>query len=892
MTVEKSLINKTFYKSLMGEKNHEEPAKFLGKMYAQEQQKDVPELAYIRYAQGEVYFHHKDYEAAIFKWEKVDNELKPWALKNIGDAHFELGWLALAEDFYQQVDPDSDVLKTEVLLQLFSLYALLDRHEEAVATIKKAVQLNPDYPNVTETARTYFEEQSDWDNAVELAVNEAIRTGAPSWFSLLENYIEQKHILRFPPNYFRPVLDKLYEVNRTRLETLSAALWVTYKQSGYYFSWLETFCDFLQAQALEESYTWHRLSPLFKKTCAELVSGKYLLREISDLMPGLLAHWVRTATQEDQLLAASLVLAWEELFPETLPERSIRSAESLLNDSQRPKNVIEACSQLFEAVLTWGKKEGILPDDDLQWKVGELFDFNHYHLMIASPTSATSRTAFGRLFLDQDQVMEVAFAENATRMAESEAADGVMRLAFPCRFSAPHFKEDGTGLDLMAAPFMLDSNHLTKEVLQDLKFCDALLFVVSSERDFDLVLQIKAYLPDLPIHFVLWNADWMDKEKALEWVETIVTEIERHFPHAEVTALSTTRDPEKLAAELFKSARAAIDTVRLEEMRPSKLLHFIKLSLRSLLDKRVEAERVMMEHIDWYEELIATLDEALNRVQELTEEKTQTVKQAFGFIKNEWHKDLLTTIPDLLKKCSELITFSMDLSQIHVFINDEMNRRLSAFIEDTALPNFRKAVEEWMEVCEEEFGDSQSQLNECGKKLNALYGEEKLALNGDFKVLEDWRRDIYRMTQGGIPLEKANILLRFTPSRLLLKSAGKLFGAVSKNKDLLINKYKQFIESKDYTETAESVANQFMQQFDLFERSLSRDIKMFFDPPSVTLTKALEEAQAEVAARRDALKDLQKNPEEFRDPLTLFELRQRQLEWLSDTPARNLVEYF
>ena len=891
MTVEKNLINKTFYKSLMGEKSHEEPAKFLGELYAQEQHKDVPELAYIRYAQGEVYFHHKDYEAAIFKWEKVDNELKPWALKNIGDAHFELGWLALAEDFYKQVDPDSDVLKTEVLLQLFSLYELLDRHEEAVATIKKAVQLNPDYPNVTEMARTYFEEQNDWDNAVELAVNEAIRTGGPSWFSLLENYIEQKHILRFPPNYFRPVLDKLYEVNRARLEELSAALWVTYKQSGYYFRWLTTFCDFLDTQSLEESYTWHKLSPLFRTTCAELVGGKYLLREISDLMPRLLTHWLRTATLEDRPLAASLVLAWEELFPETLPEHSVLSAESMLNDGQRPKNVMDACSQLFEAVLTWGKNEGILPDDDLQWKVGELFDFNHYHLMIASPASATCRTAFSRLFMVQD--MEVAFAESETAMmAEPDAKDAVMRLVFPCRFSAPQFKEDGTGLDLMAAPFTLDSNRITDEVLQDLEFCDGLIYVVSNERDFDLVLQIKAYLPELPIHFVLWNFEWMDKEKALQWVDQIVTEIERHFPHAEITALQATRDPEKLAAELLKSARAAIDTVRLEKLRPSKLLHFIKLSLRSLLDKRVEAERAMMEHIEWYEELIATLEEAINRVQELEEEKTQTVKQAFGFIKNEWHKDLLTTIPDLLKKCSELITFSMDISKIHVFINDEMNRRLTTFIEDTALPNFRKAVEEWMEVCEEEFGDSQSQLNECGNKLNALYGEEKLALNGDFKVLEDWRRDIYRMTQGGIPLEKANILLRLTPSRLLLKSAGKLFGAVSKNKDLILNKYKQFIASKDYTETAESVANQFIQQFDLFERSLSRDIKMFFDPPSAALTKALEEAQAEVAARRDALKDLQKNPEEFRDPLTLFELRQRQLEWLSDTPARNLVEYF
>ena len=52
-----------------------ESAQVLGEAYLEEQKKDISDLSAIRFAQGEVYFHYKDYESAIFKWENIRNEL-------------------------------------------------------------------------------------------------------------------------------------------------------------------------------------------------------------------------------------------------------------------------------------------------------------------------------------------------------------------------------------------------------------------------------------------------------------------------------------------------------------------------------------------------------------------------------------------------------------------------------------------------------------------------------------------------------------------------------------------------------------------------------------------------------------------------------------------------
>jgi hypothetical protein len=186
----------------------------------------------------------------------------------------------------------------------------------------------------------------------------------------------------------------------------------------------------------------------------------------------------------------------------------------------------------------------------------------------------------------------------------------------------------------------------------------------------------------------------------------------------------------------------------------------------------------------------------------------------------------------------------------------------------------------WITGSKGEFEQGQLFLDEMAEGFNTLYGEDKIQLVCDFKVLDDWRRDVDRMT-ARFQLEKVNILLRRTPSQLLLKSAGKLFGAIAQNKSMLFNKYKAFIETEDYSEPTELVIKQFFQAFELFEKSLERDITMFFKNPQNVLSQAVEDSRSEIETNKEGLRKMNTNPELYRDPLTLFEVKLRQFEWMT-----------
>jgi len=175
VTTEQQLIEKMYYETFMIDNPEMEPIQILGEAYLEEQKKDISDLSAIRFAQGELYFHYKDYEAAIFKWENIQNKWGQWARKNTADAYFELGLLPTAEDIYKSIATDDLTLHTEVSLQLFSLYIERGKQELASRVIKETVSFNPDYPNVIKLACAFFEENHDWSSAIELAMNEAMR---------------------------------------------------------------------------------------------------------------------------------------------------------------------------------------------------------------------------------------------------------------------------------------------------------------------------------------------------------------------------------------------------------------------------------------------------------------------------------------------------------------------------------------------------------------------------------------------------------------------------------------------------------------------------------------------------------------------------------------------
>ena len=118
---DEQLLKKSYYKSFIEPNEKRHPIQVLGDAYLKEQN-NMTELMNIRFAQGEVYYEAKDYEAAIFKWGNINNELEPWAKKNMADAYFDLELYSDAEAIYKSIFSEAMTLNSEVLIQLFSLY--------------------------------------------------------------------------------------------------------------------------------------------------------------------------------------------------------------------------------------------------------------------------------------------------------------------------------------------------------------------------------------------------------------------------------------------------------------------------------------------------------------------------------------------------------------------------------------------------------------------------------------------------------------------------------------------------------------------------------------------------------------------------------------------------
>lgn len=891
MTIDEKLINKVYYQTLIDGKEDLHSMKLLGDLYMEEQKKELSDLSYIRFSQGEVYFHNRDYEAAIFKWENISNELEQWAKKNMADAYFELELLSTAEDIYQTIYTDSEVLKTEVLLQRFTLYIEQGKLERAVEVIKEAVSLSPDYSEVTEIARSFFEEYKDWHNAVELAVNEAVRTGNLQWYDILHTYVEQGRTMKMPPSDFSEVLHTLYKADLIKFEALTVSFWKCYKNSEFYFSWLKEINHILLHKEGSKAHLWREVSELYHNTYFELIAGKYLIKELSHLIPNHLTNWLKLTEASQPLFAAASTLAWSEIFTSGIEPEVINKAESLLKRTARNGDELEEGYRLFESIVLWAKKNGIELGKRFGWMVEELLDLNAHHILLAGTDHQSKlnfiQSTIGRntmheltsiptIFKDSDTIELMEISDEEFREI-SNFSEHIIHPQAIIQYRQPMSFLRDNEIAFIDTPSISKKYKFRNEVFQYLQLADSLLFILDSnelfsENELEIALKIREKAPNLPIHFLINSTEQ-------EVIDQVSAQVHTYFPKVKILAISA-------AGIELKDLAAFITEIKsnrnLKEERTSKVHHYIRKTIKYLLERRVEMENSFIDSIKWNEEMVTKLNGATNQLSDLEEEKIRTLKRAFRQMKDDTKLSLMEEIPQLLRACSEFITEDCDLGKIHVKLNDEMNDRVQNYIEEKVLPNVHYAFQNWIADANIEFEQSQEFLNEMCAGFNDLYGNEKIKLDCDFKLLDDWRRDADRMTKGIIQLEKMNILLRFTPSQFLLKSAGKLFNVLPQNKSLILNKYKQYIENEDYSNVSDAILNQLIQPFELFEKGLDRDVHMFFNHPFSTLNEAVEEASKEIEWNKESLREMRMNPEAYRDPLTLFQLKLRQNEWMTN----------
>lgn len=695
MTTENELINKTYYRGILDENKQGHAVKILGEMYMEMLQEPRPRLSSVRFAQGEVYFLNNDYEAAIFKWQQpMDKEFIPWAEKNIADAHLEMGLLDEAEKFYKQVDTSSLALKSEVLLQLFSLYIQQGHQEKAVRTIRNAVSLNPDYSQVTEVAKSYLEGVNEWDFAVELAVSEALRLKSPYWFEVLSGYVERGATRHYEPIFFKELLATLLQMDDERFENFTEVLWNNYRDSGMYLDWLEMMNQLVLEEVDESSYDWKILPSLYQEGYFDLISGRFLIKDISAMMPDLVKNWLDVSYQTDDLVSSTAALAWDEMFPNTLDQMMINEAASRFERSDVNENGRKDGLELFDSIKAWAEREG-------------------------------------------------------------------------------------------------------------------------------------------------------------------------------------------LAEDLAKATEPMLEGYNMEVASPSKIRELVKVSIEFLLEQKAELENVVQEDIDWSEGLQTNLKDVHDQLGEMESDMTDDIRASFRHIKSSVTQQLKSELPKLLQNCSQFIEEDSNFSTLHVDLNEEMNRRMAVYMKNFVNDNLKSTIQDWIGDCKREFDMSQRTFNELSATLNQQFNEEKIVLQGDFKVLDDWRRDLERMARSLLRFEKVNFVLRNTPSQLLLKGAGKLVESISRSKEKVHSKYKNYIENADFTQVVEDLIAPFIQQLELFEGSIEWDVDRFFSNPLDVLNGEMEEAQLAIEKHQASLNRMQEEPEIYRDPLTLFELKLRQYELMN-----------
>ncbi len=92
--------------------------------------------------------------------------------------------------------------------------------------------------------------------------------------------------------------------------------------------------------------------------------------------------------------------------------------------------------------------------------------------------------------------------------------------------------------------------------------------------------------------------------------------------------------------------------------------------------------------------------------------------------------------------------------------------------------------------------------------------------------------------------------------------------------------YKKLIEKEDYEKLVVTVTNQFILQFEWFEKGLGRDVGIFFHDTFSVLQELIKEEQQDIQDKKDRLQQLRANPEQYLDPITLFKIRLQQYEWV------------
>lgn len=342
-----------------------------------------------------------------------------------------------------------------------------------------------------------------------------------------------------------------------------------------------------------------------------------------------------------------------------------------------------------------------------------------------------------------------------------------------------------------------------------------------------------------------------------------------HFPNAQFFPYSPSQESSQQLGDVTESILSNLATRDIEQERIEKLIWFTQKTIAYLVNERVELENTLVKSVRWNKHISVKLNGFINNLTALEKDKIRSITESYLLTKEEITRDIHSQIPELLQSCSDLVQEDSDFKLVHEELNTAMNERIQKHVQQVLLPKFTGFIQEWIETAHNEFIQAQSYLDEMSETFNKLYKEERMKLPCDFKLLDDWHRDVVRMTNR-ITVSNINILLRFTPTQFFLKSAGKLFGNMQKINLCLQTNINNTLKRKTIRKLLKRFQNNSSFNLKYLKRALERDIMMFFKDPLSILKQNVEAAQLEIQEDEQTLATLRSNPETYHASVSIL----------------------
>lgn len=215
------------------------------------------------------------------------------------------------------------------------------------------------------------------------------------------SYIKNGVTKQLPPGYFSHALNVVYTLDRNLFEQLAVALWNSYEREDLYFTWIKEMNQLLFNLETNQNDHWEELSTLYKDTYFSLIDGRYLIKELTDLIPDLLTNWIRISSPSHMVIASAAVLSWNELFPVSINMNVVSEAEKIISNTEHEIDELEECLKLFDSILQWAEKNDMGENNRLKWMVQQLINFETHHLVLTG-LSGTGKSTFVNTICGED----------------------------------------------------------------------------------------------------------------------------------------------------------------------------------------------------------------------------------------------------------------------------------------------------------------------------------------------------------------------------------------------------------------------------------------------------------------------------------------------------------